>query len=113
MDKQNNFIHNIDFSLCSKIALVQLNESRQPKKPPMFCFKFKQFEALKYGYFNFDQLVILSTGFGKTIIFEAMVLMLEARDRKRKKVLIISPLDSIINQFIIDHPHDAILADCK
>ena len=64
-------------------------------------FKPKQKECILASMKNADLLGILPTGYGKSLLFEAIPMYRAVRDRSaQKRTIIISPLNAIITQQI-------------
>ena len=83
-----DFMASIDFSLKSKIALFSINKRRDTVYNHI---KPKQLDCVKYAL-NFDTLVILTTGYGKSLIYELV------QEISQEKVIIISPINAIIDE---------------
>ena len=72
-----------------------------------FTLKAEQRLALRHLFDGKDVLAVLSTGFGKSLIFQLFVLMADARRRKQggsgfASIIVISPLQSIIRDQVVE-----------
>lgn len=61
-----------------------------------FDLKEKQIESLKAAYEGKDLLAVLPTGYGKSIIFQAVPFLLGERDKAKKLIIVITPINSIM-----------------
>ena len=82
------FNADLDFCLKTKAALGNINT----KRCTQFSFlKPKQFDCVKTALMA-DTLIVLPTGFGKSLIYELVQII------SGTKVIIISPINAIINE---------------
>ena len=82
------FNADLDFCLKTKAALSDINK----KRCTQFSYlKPKQFDCVKRALLA-DTLIVLPTGFGKSLIYELVQII------SGKKVIIISPINAIINE---------------
>lgn len=84
----DTFKKNIEFTLKTKFALFSINKQRSTEYN---YIKPKQIDCVKYAL-NCDTLVILPTGYGKSLVYELV------QNITKTKVIIISPINAIIDE---------------
>lgn len=83
-----------------KAAIVKFNFANHQRLEPITFLKPKQSEALSHIIKN-DTLVIIPTGYGKTLIFELLPYLMDVKNATEDSMVIVaSPLDAIIQQQI-------------
>lgn len=84
----DGFISDINFVLQTKFALFSINRKRTTEYNYL---KPKQVDCVKDAL-SADTLVILPTGYGKSLIYEVIQKITNA------KIIVISPINAIINE---------------
>lgn len=86
-----------------------LNEVLEDLRSKGFTFSLKseQRSSLRNLFEGKDLLAVLPTGFGKSLIFQLLVLMMEVRRKRRGErgfasIVVISPLQSIIRDQVVE-----------
>ena len=86
-----------------------LNEVLEDLRSKGFAFSLKseQRSSLRNLFEGKDLLAVLPTGFGKSLIFQLLVLMTEVRRKRRGErgfasIVVISPLQSIIRDQVVE-----------
>ncbi|KAK3721675.1 hypothetical protein QZH41_013828 [Actinostola sp. cb2023] len=92
-------------SLANAVSCQSKTEGSLQKKGFEFCLKDEQISCLRQLFLGKDLLAVLPTGFGKSMIFQSLVLMAQRRSLKDGTgglgfALIITPLNSIIKDQI-------------
>ncbi|XP_078328221.1 uncharacterized protein LOC111101565 isoform X3 [Crassostrea virginica] len=93
----------LDFSVESKIALAKINKERHLS---LNFLKPLQGESVKCSLKN-DTLAVLPTGYGKSLIYEII------QKINNSKIVLISPLNSIIEEQSTKLGNDAVVIDGK
>ena len=93
----------LSFSLKTKLALSAINTKR---KTEYNFFKPAQLKCMKSAL-EADTLGIFPTGFGKSLIFEALPIL------QSSSIIVISPLNSIITEQLERYGEDAVKMDDK
>ena len=93
----------LDFSVESKIALAKINKERHLS---LNFLKPLQGESVKCSLKN-DTLAVLPTGYGKSLIYEII------QKINNSKIVLISPLNSIIEEQSTKLGNDAVVVDGK
>lgn len=100
MAEYSGDVHQLKLILCSKVALFHLNKTRGTT---FNILKPKQLDCLLH-LLKRDVIAVLPTGYGKSLIFEILPYMLQAKGIIFEErvppvnVIILSPLNSIINE---------------
>lgn len=69
---------------------------------PQFSFKDEQVISIHQLFSGKDLIAVLPTGFGKSLIFQALVLLKERQHGRKGCILVITPLNSIIKDQILE-----------
>jgi superfamily II DNA helicase RecQ len=100
-------------SILLKFALFKANQSHPGR---IYGFlKCKQSKCLISVLYNEDALAILTTGYGKSVIFELTPFMMQARlppaERQDLCVIVLAPLNSIINEQLLKYQASVHITD--
>jgi ATP-dependent DNA helicase RecQ len=97
-DFDNSFL---DFFIKTHVSLYKLNVARVNVGLPSYDgYKTKQLDCLKAVYAQKDMIINLPTGYGKSIIYDIMPYFGKGNG---SLVLIISPLNAIMDEFVGRH----------
>ena len=89
-------------NVCEFDASLSKLLSNLKEKDINFILKPKQVESLRQLHAGKDLVAILPTGFGKSLIFQLLVMLAEIEKLNKAHVLVITPLQSIIKDQIFE-----------